>query len=301
MCYAAAFRSETETPVNAPVVGPGLVPAHIPRPQYVLAGRVTPPPKHPPCLDADLIARMRIAGRKARAVLEAVLAAVAPGVTTDDLDRVAMATCSALGVYPSPLGFHGYPRSICTSVNEVICHGIPGGRRLKAGDIINCDITVHGDCSETVFVGSPDAESRRLVNATYEAMWAGIRTVRPGQRLDAIGRAITAVARRERMGNVLAFAGHGIGEWFHMPPDVSHGIDRHATLRLQAGMVFTIEPMFTLGDPRCVMLDDGWTAVTRDGRRSAQFEHTVLVTPTGFEVLTAGEPWFRRPATPSGG
>jgi len=285
--------------MNAPVAS-ALIPTSIPRPQYVYEGRVAPPPARIPRHDALMIERMRQTGRKARQVLEAVLAAVAPGITTQALDQVAREKCIELGIYPSPLGFHGYPACICTSVNEVVCHGVPNDRVLKDGDIINCDITVfadgvHGDCSETVFVGTPDPESRRLVAATFEAMWAAIRTVGPGQRLDAIGRAVSAVAKRERLGNVREFAGHGIGEGFQMPPDVPHYVDRHATLRLAPGMTFTIEPMLTLGDSRCLILDDGWTAVTRDGKRSAQFEHTVLVTDRGVEVLTAGDPWFKRP------
>ncbi|MEZ4473301.1 MAG: type I methionyl aminopeptidase [bacterium] len=280
-----------------PLSPPRTVPAHIPRPDYVMSGRVPPRPLGAHIHDAASIARMRRAGSVARQVLDVVLAAVAPGVTTDELDALAHRTTIELGGYPSPLFYQGFPKSICTSVNEVVCHGIPDGRRLVGGDILNVDVTVfydgvHGDCSETVFVGRVDDESRRLVRATFEATWAGIRTVRPGRRINEIGKAIGEVARRHRLGVVRQFAGHGIGEMFHMPPQILHYFDRRAILRMVPGMIFTIEPMLNLGDWRARVLEDGWTAVTVDGLRSAQFEHTVLVTDDGFEVLTGGPHGF---------
>lgn len=281
------------------------VPDHIARPQYVTDGEVAPAPSRAPRHDAGTIERMRKAGRLARQVLDAALGSVKPGMSTDEIDAIGHAKCIELGVYPSPLQYMGFPRSICTSVNEVICHGIPGRRMLMDGDIINIDVTifadgVHGDCSETRYVGTPDAESVRLVEATFEAMWAGIESVRPGRPINVIGRAIAKIAKREKLGIVREFAGHGIGEWFQQPPDIVHYVERKVEHRMLPGMTFTIEPMLNLGTASCVLLDDDWTAVTYDGLRSAQFEHTILVTQDGFEVLTAGEgePWFRRSATP---
>lgn len=278
-----------------------VVPDSIPRPQYVIDGQVAEPPARAPRHDAAMIERMRVSGRLARQVLDTVLAAVQPGITTDELDALGHAKCVELGVYPSPLQYMGFPKSLCTSVNEVVCHGIPRQRTLIDGDIINVDVTIfhdgaHGDCSETVYVGEPEPESRRLVEATFEAMWAGIEAVRPGRPVNVIGRAISKIAKREKLGIVREFAGHGIGEWFQQPPDIVHYIERKVAHRMLPGMTFTIEPMLNLGDARCVVLNDDWTAVTVDGKRSAQFEHTILVTADGYEVLTAGEgdPWFRR-------
>lgn len=283
-----------------PMSPPRSVPAHIVRPPYVIADRVAERPPHPQIHDAAGQARMRNAGRVGRMVLDAVLGAVEPGITTDALDAIAHAKAIELGAYPSPLYYRQFPKSICTSVNEVVCHGIPDQRTLQDGDIINCDVTVyidgvHGDCSETMLVGNVDAEGRALVTATYEAMMAGIRAVRPGRPVREIGRAIADVARRYKLGVVRQFAGHGIGERFHMPPQILHYYDRRASTRMMPGMTFTIEPMLNLGDWRCRVLEDGWTAVTADGQRSAQFEHTLLVTRTGAEILTGnGPPWFER-------
>ena len=283
-----------------PMSPPRSVPPHIVRPPYVIADRVAERPKHPQVHDVAGQARMRKAGRLAREVLDTVLGAVEAGITTDDLDAIAHDKAVELGAYPSPLYYRQFPKSICTSVNEVVCHGIPDRRAIQDGDIINCDVTiyidgVHGDCSETVLVGDVDAESRRLVSATYEAMMAGIRAVRPGRPVREIGRAIADVARRYKLGVVRQFAGHGIGDRFHMPPQILHYYDRRATTRMMPGMTFTIEPMLNLGDWRCRVLEDGWTAVTADGLRSAQFEHTILVTRKGAEILTGnGPPWFER-------
>ncbi len=280
-----------------PLSAPRTVPTHIQRPSYVVTGRVPPRPPQPLIHDDEGIRRMRHAGAVARQVLDTMLAAVAPGVTTDALDAIAHDRAVALGAYPSPLFYQGFPKSLCTSVNEVVCHGIPDGRPLLEGDIINCDVTVfvggvHGDCSETVFVGEVDAEARRLVRATHEATWAGIHAVRPGRRVFEIGKAIGEVARRHKLGVVRQFAGHGIGEMFHMPPQILHYFERRAITRFEPGMTFTVEPMLNLGDWRCRVLEDGWTAVTVDGQRSAQFEHTLLVTDSGVEVLTGGPSAF---------
>ncbi len=278
-----------------------LVPAGIPRPEYAESG-IPAARGRRDCTKttADELARMRVAGRVAREVLDAVLDAVAVGVSTDALDAVAHEAAIARGAYPSPLNYRGFPKSLCTSVNEVVCHGIPDDRVLADGDIINCDVTVyidgmHGDCSETVFVGTPDEASLHLVRTTYDAMMAGIAVVKPGERFNTIGKVIGKLAKDAGLGVVKAFAGHGIGEHFHMPPSVAHYYDRTLRLRMEAGMTFTIEPMLNLGVGDCRILADDWTAVTADRQRSAQFEHTVLVTRDGYEILTLGErsPVFR--------
>lgn len=293
-------------------VSPGRpVPPEIRRPEYA-DGTSSRPPRDRSCVKStpDEVARMRHAGKIARAVLDATLAAVRPGISTDELDAIAHARCIELGGYPSPLGYYGYPRypkSICTSVNEVICHGIPDDRVLVEGDIINCDITVyidgmHGDCSETVFVGRPDPQSKKLVQTTYECMMAGIGAVAVGARLNEIGKAITALAHKRGFSVVRDFAGHGIGERFHMDPQIVHYRDPKQVSRIKSGMTFTVEPMINVGTPNCVIWDDGWTAVTSDGKRSAQFEHTLLVTEAGVELLTGGEgpPMFQRQIAENG-
>jgi len=244
---------------------------------------------------------MRRAGRAARQVLNSVLGAVRPGITTDALDAIAHNLCIELGGYPSPLNYHGFPKSLCTSINEIICHGIPDDRVLQSGDIINCDVTIyldgfHGDCSETVFVGPPDPQSQRLVETTYECMMLGIAAVRPGNRLNEIGKAITSLAHKRGYSVVRDFAGHGIGRQFHQDPQILHYRDVRQRQVIQPGMTFTVEPMINVGTHRCLMWDDDWTAATTDGKRSAQFEHTLLVTDTGTELLTGtdGEPFFKR-------
>ncbi|HMC40546.1 MAG TPA: type I methionyl aminopeptidase [Acidimicrobiales bacterium] len=240
----------------------------------------------------DVIERMRVACRIAAEVLEVSGAAVAPGVTTDDLDRVAHQAYIDRGAYPSTLNYHRYPKSICTSVNEVICHGIPDDRPLGDGDIVNIDVTayidgVHGDCNATFLVGDVDADSRRLVDVTRECRDLGIAAVRPGRPLSDIGRAIQGHAERHGFGVVRTFVGHGIGEQFHLPPNVPHYYTESASTVIRPGMTFTIEPMITVGSWRERMWDNGWTAVTTDGKRTAQFEHTLVVTDDGAEVLTA--------------
>jgi len=234
---------------------------------------------------------MRRAGAAARDVLDRVLEAVRPGRSTDELDRIAHERCIQLGAYPSPLEYQGFPKSLCTSINEVVVHGIPDSRPLKEGEIINCDVTVyldgmHGDCSETIFVGSVDQDSRRLVRVTWECMMRGIELIRPGLKLNKIGQAIEAHARKYGYGVVRDFSGHGIGEAFHMDPYVAHYFERRNPRILQEGMTFTVEPMINMGSHRCRVWDDDWTAVTVDLKRSAQFEHTILVTSDGVELLT---------------
>lgn len=237
---------------------------------------------------------MREAGRLAAEVLELTAAAIEPGISTEELDRIAHEACIARGAYPSCLNYRGYPKSLCTSVNEVICHGIPDDRPLVDGDIINLDFTafyrgVHGDTDATYFVGTPDEGSRRLVNVTRECLQKGIETVKPGQPINVIGRAIQDHAESNGYGVVRAFVGHGVAEDFHTVPNIPHYFDPHATLVIQPGMTFTIEPMITMGDWHEEIWDDEWTAVTRDGSRVAQFEHTLLVGELGAEVLTQSD------------
>ncbi len=281
-------------PVRAGLVSPPRpVPGGVARPDYALTGTRGAVIGEPVKTD-EVIERMRHAGTLARRIVLRLAGEVAPGVTTDHLDRIAHEMAIEHGAYPSPLNYTGhpnYPKSICTSVNEVICHGIPDSRPLEDGDIVNCDVTVyldgvHGDHSETFLVGEVDADSRRLVDVTRDAMYAGIGVVRAGAQVREIGRAIQHHAERHGFGVVRDFIGHGIGETFHMAPSIPHYYDARATTVLEEGMTFTIEPMITAGNPRAEMWDDGWTATTADLSRTAQFEHTVLVRPDGVEILT---------------
>ncbi len=266
------------------------VPASIPRPEYV--DRDAPERySGPEVKDPGTIERMRVAGRIAAQALAAVAEHVAPGVSTDELDRVGHEFLVAHGAYPSTLGYRGYPKSLCTSINEVICHGIPDSTVLAEGDIVNVDITafvdgVHGDTDATYLVGEVDEESRLLVERTREAMLRGIRAIAPGRQINVVGRVIESYARRFGYGVVRDFTGHGIGTAFHSGLVVPHYDDPGATTVMEPGMTFTVEPMLTLGTIDYDIWDDGWTVVTKDRRRSAQFEHTVLVTESGVEVLT---------------
>jgi methionyl aminopeptidase len=271
---------------------PREVPAHIPRPSYALdkhgrpKDRESSRPK-----DAETIELMRRAGRAAAEVLAAVGAAVRPGITTDELDAIAHEECIKRGGYPSPLGYNGFPKSLCTSVNEVICHGFPDSTVLKDGDIVNCDVTiylggVHGDTNATFLVGDVDPETRRLVDVTRECLDLGIAAVKPGNTVRDIGQAIQAHAEAHGYGVVRAFVGHGIGRSFHSDPQVYHYDNPQARQELLPGMTFTIEPMITMGDWHHEMWDDGWTAITRDRSLTAQFEHTLVVTEDGAEILT---------------
>jgi methionyl aminopeptidase len=272
------------------------VPARIPRPAYVGQARAERDGAAE-VKDADTIERMRIAGRLAAQAMAEVAHHIEPGVTTDELDRIGHEFLCDHGAYPSTLGYPGsgrgpaFPKSLCTSVNEVICHGIPDSTALRAGDIINIDITaylsgVHGDTDATYLVGEVDEESRLLVERTREAMLRGVRAVAPGRPLNAIGRVIESYARRFGYGVVRDFTGHGIGTSFHSGLVVPHYDDPSATTVLEPCMTFTIEPMLNLGTHEWRMWDDGWTVVSLDGRRSAQFEHTVLATESGVEILT---------------
>ena len=292
---SAAPANRSHARVRAGHVSPERpVPAHIERPPYARApGALVP--SFPPGEYAD---RMRAAGHAAREVLLEVAPAVVPGVTTDELDAIVHAACIARGGYPSPLNYRGFPKSVCTSINEVICHGIPDDRRLNEGEIVNCDVTiyldgVHGDHSETFLVGRCDPEAERLVRVTRECLWHGIGAVRPGGRVNEIGRAIQDHAHAAGFGVVRMFVGHGVGREFHTTPSVPHYYDPNADTILEPGLTFTIEPMITAGSYEVGRIGpDGWTAVTADGSLTAQFEHTLLVTASGVEVLTLlpGEP-----------
>ena len=272
-------------------VGPErAVPSRIDRPEYV--GQTEPLPYRGPLVrSTETIAAMRVASRIAAQALDAVEAAIAPGVTTDELDRVGHQFLVDQGAYPSTLGYRGYPKSLCSSVNEVICHGIPDDRPLADGDIVNIDITayvggVHGDTNKTYLAGDVDEESRLLVERTHEATMRAIKAVRPGRQINVIGRVIEAYAARFGYGVVRDFTGHGVGPAFHDGLIVPHYDDPSATTVIETGMTFTIEPMLTLGGIEWDQWDDDWTAVTRDGSRTAQFEHTLLVTDAGAEILT---------------
>jgi methionyl aminopeptidase len=290
--------------VGLPTVSPGRisptssVPDRIGLPEYAVTGAPTSDRASCKKVSADQIERMRTAGRIAREVLDTVLAGVRPGITTDELDRIAHQRIIELDAYPSPLNYMGFPKSICTSVNEVVVHGIPDSRELVEGDIINCDVTVyvhgmHGDCSETVFVGQVDEESRRLVKVTWECLMQAIDVVRPGQFFNVIGQVIENHARLNGFSVVREFTGHGIGESFHMAPYVAHFYEPKNKTIIEEGMTFTIEPMINAGRAECIIWPDKWTAVTCDLARSAQFEHTLLVTVDGVEILTGGRnPWF---------
>ena len=266
------------------------VPASIERPEYV--GKPFPAPftgsnVQPP----EVIEQMRVAGRLAAQAMREAASVIEPGVTTDEIDRVGHDFLCDHGAYPSTLGYKGFPKSLCTSVNECICHGIPDSRRLEDGDIVNIDITafiggVHGDTNATYLVGNVDDESRLLVERTEESLRRAIRAVRPGRQVNVIGRVIESYARRFDYGVVTDFTGHGVNQWFHSGLIIPHYDDARYDTVIEPGMTFTIEPMLTLGTIEWDIWDDGWTVVTKDRKRTAQFEHTLAVTDSGAEILT---------------
>lgn len=266
------------------------VPPHIPRPEYV--GRKQPRAWRGSHVQTpETIEKMRAAGRLAAQALHLAGDQCKPGVTTDEIDKVVHEFLCDHGAYPSPLGYRGFPKSCCTSLNEVICHGIPDSTVLEDGDIINVDVTgyldgVHGDTDATFCVGEVSDEARLLVERTHEAMMRGIRAIAPGRQLNVIGRVIEAYARRFGYGVVRDFTGHGIGAAFHSGLYVPHYDNPQLAVVMEQGMTFTVEPMITLGTYEHEMWRDGWTAVTRDRRWTAQFEHTIVVTEDGYEILT---------------
>jgi methionyl aminopeptidase len=245
-----------------------------------------------PIKTLDEIEKMRVAGRLAAQVLEMIAPYVRSGVTTDELDqRCHDYIVNVQKAIPAPLNYRGFPRSICTSVNHQVCHGIPGNKRLKRGDMVNVDITVikdgfHGDTSKMFFVGEPTILARRLVKTTREAMMLGIEQVRPGNTLGDIGHVIQRFVEANKFSVVREYCGHGIGREFHEDPQVLHYGNAGSGVTLQAGMCFTIEPMVNAGRRHVKLLPDGWTVVTKDRSLSAQWEHTVLVTEQGYEILT---------------
>jgi methionyl aminopeptidase len=265
------------------------VPASIPRPEYV--GKKEPRRSDRAVQPADVIERMRHAGRLAAQAVVLAGEHCKPGVTTDDIDRAVHEFLCDHGAYPSTLGYKGFPKSCCTSLNEVICHGIPDSTVIEDGDIVNVDVTaylngVHGDTNQTFCVGEVSDEVRLLVERTREATMRAVKAVAPGRPLNVIGRVIEAYAKRFGYGVVLDFGGHGIGESFHSGLFVPHYDNPNLDIVMEPGMTFTIEPMITLGTYRHDMWADGWTVVTKDLKWTAQFEHMVAVTETGYEILT---------------
>ena len=266
------------------------MPANIARPEYV--DKPAPAPfTGSEVKDSDTIERMRIAGRIAAEARDLVGSHVVPGVTTDELDRIGHEFLCDHGAYPSTLGYKGFPKSLCTSVNEVICHGIPDSTVVQDGDIVNIDITgyingVHGDTNATFLTPGVSQEVRELVERTREALRRAINAVKPGRQINVIGRVIESYAKRFGYGVVREFTGHGIGSSFHSGLVIPHFDDPHYDDVIKTGMTFTIEPMLNLGTHEWEMWDDSWTVVTKDRRYSAQFEHTLVVTDEGAEVLT---------------
>lgn len=272
------------------VTPPREVPDHIVRPDYVASG-ISSTPKSFQIQDEESLPRLRHACRVGAEVLLVAGEAIVPGITTEEIDALAHAAYIERNAYPSDLHYHGFTKSICTSVNGVICHGIPDDRPLESGDIVNVDVTafvggMHGDTSATFMVGDVDAPTRGLVDTTREATMRGIAAVRPGEPLKRIGEAIEPFAKSRGYAVVKEYGGHGIGQTFHAEPHIHHHVERHDVELFEVGMTFTIEPMLLTGGSRFSQADDGWTEHANDAMPSAQFEHTVLVTETGVEILT---------------
>ena len=283
------------------------VPEHIGRPDYAETGQPISEQQAKRAgkiriLNDEEIESMRVVGKLARECLDVAAAACEVGVTTDEVDRLMHEAAIERECYPSPLNYYNFPKSLCTSVNEVICHGIPDTRPLENGDLCNCDITVyhrgfHGDLNETIFVGDVDEKSRHLTKIAYECLMKGIETVKPHAKFRDIGNAIQTHAHAHGYSVVRSYCGHGINSLFHCAPNVPHYAGNKTPGIMQVGNTFTIEPMINAGSWRDVSWPDDWTAVTQDGKRSAQFEQTLLVTETGCEILTRrrdhdGLPWF---------
>ncbi|XP_074567222.1 methionine aminopeptidase 1D, chloroplastic/mitochondrial-like [Curcuma longa] len=269
------------------------VPDHIMKPPYVNSCHFPQIARGPEIHDEKGMEFMRASGRLAAEVLEYAGTLVQPGTTTDEIDKAVHLMIIENGAYPSPLGYSGFPKSVCTSVNECICHGIPDSRPLEDGDIINIDVTVflngyHGDTSATFFCGNVNEDAKQLVEVTRECLLKAISICAPGVEFNRIGKTIHDHADKFRYGVVQHFFGHGVGRVFHADPAILHYRNREWG-RMQLGQTFTIEPMLTIGSTKPVIWDDKWTAVTEDGSLSAQFEHTVLITENGAEILT--RPW----------
>ena len=266
------------------------VPASIPRPEYV--GRDRPAKSTDPWVQpAEIIEKMRVASRIAARAMAAGAAAIAPGVTTDEIDRIVHEYICDHHAYPSTLGYKHFPKSCCTSLNEVICHGIPDSTVIEDGDIVNIDVTayiggVHGDTNATYLAGNVSEENRMLVERTEEALRRAIKAVAPGRQLNVIGRVIESYAKRFGYGVVRDYTGHGIGRTFHSGLVVLHYDEPSVTTVIEKGMTFTIEPMITLGGIDWDIWDDNWTVTTKDKSWTAQFEHTLVVTDSGAEILT---------------
>ena len=253
-----------------------------------------------PIHGADAFEGMRRAGRLTAEALDLIVEHVRPGVTTEALDRLSFEFAMDHGAYPAPLLYRGYPKSICTSINHVVCHGIPSDKPLREGDILNIDVTLilegwHGDSSRMFFVGEVPRRAARLCDITYEALMRGVAAIRPGGSTNDIGAAIQSLADAERCSVVRDFCGHGLGRLFHDAPTVLHYVEPSYNVPLRPGMLFTVEPMINLGRPHVKVLADGWTAVTRDRSLSAQFEHTVGVTDSGVEVFTRSPKGYDKP------
>ena len=279
------------------------VPADIERPEYVWKDDVQEAIGEPYVQTPEVIEAMREASTIAADALQVAGEAVAPGVTTDEVDRIAHEYMCDHGAYPSTLGYRGFTKSCCTSLNEIVCHGIPDSTVIQEGDIVNIDVTafkngVHGDTNATFFAGEPSEEHRLLVERTHEAMWRGIKAIRPGRQVNVIGRVIESYAKRVGYNVVRDFTGHGVGPTFHNGLAVLHYDEPSVTDIMEPGMTLTVEPMINLGSLAYDIWDDGWTVQNRDRLWTAQFEHTILVTEDSYEVLTirsdgSGDPAHR--------
>eukprot|EP00470_Lotharella_oceanica_P017106 CAMPEP_0170184858 /NCGR_PEP_ID=MMETSP0040_2-20121228/34858_1 /TAXON_ID=641309 /ORGANISM="Lotharella oceanica, Strain CCMP622" /LENGTH=355 /DNA_ID=CAMNT_0010431055 /DNA_START=59 /DNA_END=1127 /DNA_ORIENTATION=+ len=286
--YTGELRPHYVTPMRK-------VPAHIKKPDYAATGIPASEMRDKDkvvILNQTQIEGLREACRVGREVLDLAGHMVKPGVTTEEIDVKVHEWCIERGAYPSPLNYHSFPKSCCTSPNEVICHGIPDARPLQEGDIVNIDITVykngfHGDLNETFLVGEVDDDSKRLVKTTYESLMLAIKAAKPGFFIRDFGKIISKHCNRRNYSVVRSYCGHGIGELFHCAPNVPHYSKNKAIGTCKPGMAFTIEPMINMKSWRDKTWRDNWTSVTADGKRSAQFEHTILITETGCEVLTA--------------
>jgi len=269
------------------------VPEHIQKPPYATTGKPNKPSKQL-IANKQTIQKMRSTCKLAAKILQLTCQQAKQGVTTDQLDTIAHNATIEHNAYPSPLNYHNFPKSICTSVNQVICHGIPDSRPLQNGDILNIDITiykdgVHGDCSKMVLIGDVTPQDKLLVDTTYTALMNAIKTAKPGAKLRDLAKAIEKITKPQKFSIVQAYCGHGIGVQFHNGLMIFHHYDPSQKLKLKPGMIFTIEPMINIGTHKHKIWPDNWTAVTADNQKSAQFEHTILITQNGAEILTLPE------------